>query len=276
MYSDQITAVILGIIEGLTEYIPVSSTGHLIIAGDILNFQGDKSKLFEVFIQLGAILTIVFLYPKFFINLIPFNLKQGKIIKSAENSFTGLDGLLKLGFGALPVFILGFLTHSFIKEKLFNSFTVAIGLFLGAILIIYSENRNKSPIKKNIQDLTIKDCLLVGLFQCLALWPGVSRSGATIIGGLLIGFERKLAAEFSFLLAVPVLSAAVLYDVYKNFNLLSEEDIPMFATGFIVSFIVALFAVKYFLNYLKQKDFKIFAYYRIILAMLVIYYTLKN
>lgn len=265
MLSTELIAFILGVVEGITEFIPVSSTGHLILVGNVLGFHDEKAKLFEIFIQLGAILAVVVLYPKFFLNLIPL----GK--KTEGASFSGIQGLIKLGFAALPVFVLGFLAHGFIKEKLFNPFTVAIGLFLGSLLILFAESKNKSPDKNVITDITIKDCILVGLFQCLALWPGVSRAGATIIGGLLIGFERRLAAEFSFLLAVPVLTVAVLYDVYKNFKLVSADDFNMFAIGFVTSFVVAVFAVKFFLGYLKSKDFKVFAYYRILLAVVVIY-----
>lgn len=265
MLSNELTALVLGIVEGLTEYIPVSSTGHLILAGNLLGFHDERAKLFEVFIQLGAILAVVILYPKFFLKLIPAGSKSEQ-----GEGFSGWQGLVKLGFGALPVFVLGFLAHGYIKEKLFNPFTVAIGLIAGSVLILFAEFKNKNPKRHSIQDLTLLDCLKVGLFQCLSLWPGFSRAGATIVGGLLLGFERRLAAEFSFLLAVPVMTVAVAYDVYKSRHLLAVDDAGMFAIGFVTSFVVALLAVKFFLNYLKNKDFKVFAYYRIVLAILVL------
>ncbi len=270
MLSNEFIAFILGVVEGLTEFIPVSSTGHLIIAADFLGFHGEKAKLFEIFIQLGAILAIVILYPRFFLNLIP-----GKSKQNSPSAFHGVNGLIKLGVAALPVFIFGFIAHGYIKEHLFNSTTVAIGLIVGSVLILFAESKNSrskevGSSKSEISEITIADCLKIGLFQCLALWPGVSRSGATIIGGLQIGLERKLAAEFSFLLAVPVLTAAVLYDVYKNYKLITIDDCSMFGIGFFTSLIVALFAVKFFLSYIKTSNFKLFAYYRIVLAVVVL------
>jgi undecaprenyl-diphosphatase len=264
MLSKELTAFVLGIVEGLTEYIPVSSTGHLILVGNVLGFSDDKAKLFEIFIQLGAILAIVVLYPRFFMRLIP---RSGE---ERGQGFEGIEGIKKLAIGALPVFIVGFLAHDFIKSKLFNPTTVAAGLIAGSFFILYAEFKNKNPVRKTMSDLSYKDCLIVGIFQCFSLWPGVSRAGATIVGGLLAGFERRLAAEFSFLLAVPVLTVAVAYDVYKNRHLIMTDDAGMFAIGFVTSFFVALLAVKFFLNFLKNKNFKIFAYYRIVLAILVL------
>lgn len=263
--SPELIALVLGIVEGLTEFLPVSSTGHLILAGHALGFVGEKAKFFEVFIQLGAIIAVVILYPRFFLRLIPGRDKPGQ-----GDTFSGVEGLMKLGMGTLPVLLVGFLLHGFIKRHLFNPFTVAIGLILGSVLILYVERRNLSAKRSAIEQITYLDCLKVGLFQCLALWPGVSRAGATIVGALLLGFERKLAAEFSFLLAVPALTAAVLYDIYKNHNLLTSGDAVFFAIGFFVSLVTAIVAIRGFLGYLKRHNFAIFAYYRLVLALAVL------
>ena len=264
--SDELKALILGIVEGLTEYLPVSSTGHLILAGQALDYTGEKAHFFEVFIQLGAILAVVVLYPRFFLNL--FNFSE---TKKYRHSFYGLDGLLKLFCGIFPILAVGYLFHSHIKDKLFNPATVAVGLIVGALFILFVENRRPIVRRTSIAEITLKDCFLVGLFQCMALWPGMSRSASTIIGALLIGFDRKLAAEFSFLLAVPVMVIAVSYDVYKNYHLLGFEDIPVFAIGFVTSFIFAMLAIKVFLKFLQSHNFKVFAYYRILLACTVFY-----
>jgi undecaprenyl-diphosphatase len=259
--SDTYLAIILGIVEGLTEYLPVSSTGHLIIASEFLNFKGPRAESFEIFIQAGAILAVLVLYYKYFLRLLDF--------RDKKNNFSGIHGIGKLFVGAFPIFALGFVFHKSIKTYLFSPFTVAVGLALGAIVILLAEKRIKQPKKLLVEDLTYLDCLKVGIFQCLALWPGVSRSGATIIGGLLLGFERKLAAEFSFILAVPVLLVACTYDLLKS---LQREDIFLFGLGFVVSFIVALLSVRVLVAIVQKYSFVPFAYYRLLLAGMVIWY----
>lgn len=266
--SESIIAIILGIVEGITEYLPVSSTGHLIIAGHLLNFTGQKADTFEIFIQSGAILAVLVLYFQYFLRLLDFR------AESQENGFSGWNGLSKLFVAALPCLILGKISHKYIKEYLFSPTTVAVGLGLGAIVILLVERRTISSTKEQVSQLTLADCFKVGLFQCLALWPGVSRSGATIIGGLILGFERKLAAEFSFILAVPVLLAACGYDLLKNIHVLQISDVPMFAIGFFVSFIVAMLAIKSLVAFVQKSNFIPFAYYRLVVAILILCFAI--
>ncbi len=259
--SEWMKAVLLGLVEGLTEFIPVSSTGHLIITGDLLAFKGNAASTFEVFIQLGAILAVVFLYKERFIGLLDFKKKTG---------LSGMNGLLLLAVTTAPALVVGFLVHSYIKTYLFNPFTVALGLGVGGLIMIVAENR--LPVSKinKIDELKPRDALFVGLFQCLAMWPGVSRSGATIVGGMLVGIERKTAAEYSFLAAVPVMCAASIYDLYKSRAFLSASDIPIFLIGFVVSFISAWFAIKFFIRLLGKYTLKPFGWYRVGMALLIL------
>lgn len=265
MLSNHLIAAILGLVEGLTEFIPVSSTGHLILVAHALGFTGDKASFFEVFIQLGAVLAVVLLYSRFFFNLFRFDK-----LSAGEEAFRGWDGLYKLGLGCLPAFVAGFLFHSYVKNHLFNPQTVAIGLAMGGLVLLLIERRSLRPKRTRISEITARDCILIGLFQCLALWPGVSRSGATIIGALIIGFDRRLAAEFSFLLAVPVLAAAASFDLFQNYHLLVAEDYGMLLTGLAVSFLTAIAAIRFFITYLQNHSFNVFGYYRLALAALVL------
>ncbi|NWJ45220.1 MAG: undecaprenyl-diphosphate phosphatase [Chloroflexi bacterium] len=259
-----IKATILGIVEGLTEFVPVSSTGHLIIANHLVGFTGDRANTFDVFIQLGAILAVVILYWRRFLGL--FDFSNGM----KETRFAGLNGLLLLLITSIPAFILGFLGRDFIKDKLFNPLTVAIGLLVGGIALILVE-RFLPPVKEQgLDSLTWKDALVVGLFQCLALWPGTSRSAATIVGAMLWGVQRKTAAEYSFFAAVPILFFATIYDMIKSLKYLSTSDIPVFGVGFLVSFIAAWFAVKFFINLIGKITMVPFGWYRIAVALLVI------
>jgi undecaprenyl-diphosphatase len=258
---DLFNAVILGIVEGLTEFIPVSSTGHLIIAGHLLGFEGAKASTFEVFIQLGAILAVVVLYKERFFHLFDF---------SRTRSFAGVNGLVLLGLTTLPALIFGAIAHKFIKEHLFNTTTVAIGLGIGGIGILLAERFLPKAEKHGLDALRPKDALLIGLFQCLSLWPGVSRAGATILGGMIIGTERKTAAEYSFLAAVPVMFAATAYDLYKSLPFLDASDTAFFAVGFIVSFIAAWLAVKTFIQLLSRYTLSPFGWYRIAAAILLL------
>lgn len=258
---DLLNAVILGIVEGVTEFLPVSSTGHLIIAGHLLGFEGAKASTFEVFIQLGAILAVVVLYKERVFHLLDFSRTRG---------FAGVNGMLLLGLTTVPALIAGFLAHKFIKEHLFNTTTVAIGLGIGGIGILLAERFLPKAEKHGLDSLGPKDALLIGLFQCLALWPGISRAGATILGGMIIGTERKTAAEYSFLAAVPVMFAATAYDLYKSLPFLEASDATFFAVGFIVSFIAAWLAVKTFIQLLARYTLNPFGWYRIIAAVLLL------
>ena len=258
---EYLTAIILGLVEGVTEFIPISSTGHLILVGRLLNFEGVRASTFEIFIQFGAILAVVFLYKDRFIHLLDLRKSEG---------LAGLKGIGMLSLTTLPAVIIGVATRSFIKERLFNPFTVAIGLGLGGLAILLVERGRLKGERFGLDSLTWWDALYVGLFQCLALWPGVSRSAATILGGMLIGVERKTAAEYSFLAAVPALSGAAIYDLYKSLPALQPSDAIIFGIGFIVAFISALLAVKYFLKLLSAHDLIPFGWYRIGLALVVL------
>ena len=262
---DIIKAIIEGIVEGLTEFAPVSSTGHLILVGDLIGFTGDKAKTFEIFIQLGSILAVVVLYFRRFLSL--FGLAK---IKGEEHPMN----LLHLIIAAIPAVILGFLLHDFIKNVLFSPTTVLIGLVAGGVLLIIADKRRKPVKSESIDSLSYKQAFQIGLFQCLALWPGFSRSGSTISGGLLIGAGYKASAEFSFILAVPMMIGATGLDLFKSLNTLSASDIPLFLTGFVTAFIVAMVAIVFFLKLLQRVKLTPFAIYRFILAALFSLYML--
>ncbi len=256
-----IRAAALGLIEGLTEFIPVSSTGHLILVGDLIDFSGPVANTFRVFIQPGAILAAVFLYKDRFIQLVHFQSKSG---------FAGINGCLLLGISTAPALLSGALAHSFIKQHLFTPLTVAIGLGVGGIGMLLVERFISPGEKSNLDDFTWREALTVGLFQCLALWPGMSRSASTMIGGMVSGVDRKTAAEYSFLVAVPVLFAASIYDLYKSLHLLHVSDIPIFITGFISSFIFASLAIQFVIRFLKSHTLRPFAWYRIVLSVILL------
>lgn len=253
-------AFLLGVVEGLTEFIPVSSTGHLIVAGHLLGFDGPRAATFDVFIQLGAILAVVFLYSQRFSSLFSFK---------KENGFSGLNGLTLLALTTFPALFFGAMAHSFIKEHLFSPITVAIGLGVGGVAILLAEARLPKAKRLGLDALEWKDALLIGSFQCLAMWPGVSRSASTIVGGMMIGVERKTAAEYSFLAAVPVMCAATIFDIYKSRTFLEASDIPIFFIGFVVSFVSALFALRFFIRILGRYTLKLFGWYRIGAAIFI-------
>jgi undecaprenyl-diphosphatase len=259
---DLFHAVILGIVEGLTEFIPVSSTGHLIVAGHLLGFEGPRAATFEIFIQLGAILAVVFLYKERFFHLCTFRTPAG---------FSGPRGLVLLGFTTLPALVFGALTHRFIKGYLFTPITVALGLGLGGAGILLMELFLPRVKKSGLDALHYRDAVAVGLFQCLALWPGMSRSACTIVGGMAVGIDRGTAAQYSFLAAVPVMFAATILDLYKSLPILQRSDVPMFCAGFVVSFIAAWVAVKFFLRFLGSHTLNIFGWYRIIVALTILW-----
>ncbi|WP_159565690.1 undecaprenyl-diphosphate phosphatase [Budvicia diplopodorum] len=262
-------ACILGIVEGLTEFLPVSSTGHMIIVGELLGFTGDKASTFEVVIQLGSILAVVVVFWRRLFGLIGIHF--GDVPHEGKGK-----GRLTLGhiiLGMLPAVITGFALHDDIKEYLFGTKTVVYALIAGGLLLIAAEIlKPKKPRAEGIDDMTYRQAFIIGCFQCLALWPGFSRSGATISGGMLIGVSRYAASEFSFILAVPMMLGATALVLYKSFSQLVSGDLPMFAVGFFTAFIVALLAIKTFLSFIKRFSFIPFAIYRFFIAG-VIYFV---
>ena len=260
-------AVILGIVEGLTEFLPVSSTGHLIIAGDLLNFTGEKAASFEIFIQLGAILAVMVLYWQRFVGLIP----QDGFRLGKKNGFKGYQGILLLALTTLPALVAGYLARHVIRAYLFGPMTVALALGVGGIAILLAEKYKPQTRTSSLDELSYFQALMIGCFQCFALWPGMSRSASTIVGGLLSGLGRKVATEYSFLAAVPVMIAATGYDLLKSWKLLEISDIPFFAIGFLVSFIVAAAAIKTFIALVQRWSLAPYAYYRILIAPIIWY-----
>lgn len=252
-------ALILGIVEGFTEFLPISSTGHLILVGNLFGFTGQKAATFEVFIQLGAILAVVVLFRRRFIGL----------ANTKVTGFAGVKGLKLLAITTLPAVIAGFLLHGIIKEKLFNPLTVAIGLLVGGIIIIIVERWHKPSEGVEVEQITEKQALKVGLFQLLALWPGFSRAGATIIGGRLVGLSDNAAVEYSFLAAVPLMIAAVGYDLVKSIPNLSSSDFGIFFVGFVAAFLSALVAIKFLVAIVARYSLAPFGWYRIGLAIII-------
>ena len=254
-------AAIMGIVEGATEFLPISSTGHLILAGDLLGFLNhDKRNLFEIAIQLGAILAVVWEYRTRFIS-----------------TFAGIGRdpvanrlVINLGIAFLPLAILGLTFGSIIKAYLFKPVPVAIAFIVGAFIILWAENRKHAITIETVDDIRPIDALKLGFAQAVALIPGMSRSGSTIIGGLFFGLSRKAAAEFSFFLAVPTLGIASIYSLYKERALLSVDDLGIWATGFIFAFISAMVAVRALIKYVSNHDFTIFAWYRIVFGLIVL------
>jgi undecaprenyl-diphosphatase len=253
-------ALVLGIVEGLTEFLPVSSTGHLILVGQLLNFNDEKGKVFEIAIQFAAILAVVWEYRA--------RLGHALVSVTTEPASRRLATNLIVAF--LPAAILGFLFIKQIKHYLFNPIVVASALIIGGVLILWAERRKHVIRAEAVDDMTWPDALKVGFAQALAMIPGTSRSGATIIGGLFFGLSRKTAAEFSFFLAIPTMFAATFYDVYKNWQLFSADDIGMFAVGSAASFICALLAVRGLIRFISRHDFTVFAWYRIVFGVLVL------
>lgn len=253
-------AAVLGLVEGATEFIPVSSTGHLILAQDLLNYQGAKAESFAIFIQLGAILAVVWLY----------RTKVFGVLSSAGQNPQSRQLLVNLAVAFLPAAIVGFLVHDWIKEYLFNPVTVAWALLVGGIVILLIEKWDPAVTVEEADYIPVRTALGIGLAQVLSLFPGVSRSGATIMGARSLGLSRRAATEFSFFLAIPVMFAATGYDLVKSLDALSAADAPVFAVGFIVSFISAVIVVKAFLAFVSRKSFAGFAWYRIIFGALLL------
>ncbi|MDI7659963.1 undecaprenyl-diphosphate phosphatase [Cronobacter universalis] len=260
-----LVAAILGIVEGLTEFLPVSSTGHMIIVGHLLGFEGDTAKTFEVVIQLGSILAVVVMFWRRLFGLIGIHFGH----PPHEGLGKGRLSLIHILLGMVPAVVLGLVFHDFIKS-LFNPINVMYALVVGGVLLIIAEVlKPKEPKAPGLDDMTYRQAFFIGCFQCLALWPGFSRSGATISGGMLVGVSRYAASEFSFLLAVPMMMGATALDLYKSIGFLTMADLPMFAVGFVTAFVVALVAIKTFLHIIKRISFIPFAIYRFIVAAAV-------
>lgn len=260
-FDEVVIAVVLGIVEGLTEFVPISSTGHLIVAGELLGFEGERATTFEIFIQLGAILAVALLYRERLRRLLNLGPGQG------VNGRTGL-GLLALT--TLPALVFGAAFSGLITDRLFNPTTVAVGWGVGGVALLLVERFRPPPTTSGLDQLRWRDALVIGLAQCLALWPGVSRAAATMSGGMLRGIDRRTAAEYSFLAAMPVLTAATILNLYESRDLLTTADLPMFAIGFGVSFVTAWFAVRFFLRLLATWTLRPFGWYRIVAAAVVL------
>jgi len=258
--TETLSAIVLGFVEGLTEFLPVSSTGHLILVGQLIGFTGEKAASFDIIIQLGAILSVVVLYwQRFWWLLSPKPL----------HPFSGVRGLWLLFLTSLPASVVGLLAHTAIKTHLFGPVTVAMALAVGALMIFWVERRHGRDRFYELDEMTPGLAFGIGWFQCLALWPGFSRSAATIMGGMLLGAKRSLAAEYSFIAAVPIMFAATLFDFFKNASLFSRDDLGILAIGFVVSFLSALLAVKVFILLVKRISLVPFAWYRLVLAGVV-------
>lgn len=263
--STFLIALVLGILEGLTEFLPISSTGHLIIASDLLGFTGPRAATFNIIIQLGAILAVCWHYRQ----------KLTGVAVGLPSDPAARRFVWNLVIAFIPAAILGFFFHDMIKQVLFSPLVVAVALIIGGIVILLIERQTHDVQVETADDLSWRHALKVGIAQTLALIPGVSRSGATIMGGLVSGLSRKAATEFSFFLAIPVMFAATAYDLFKSWEILQPADLPVFATGFVAAFISALIAVRFLLRFVSSHDFSSFAWYRIAFGLLVLgYYTL--
>lgn len=254
-------ALLLGLVEGLTEFLPISSTGHLIVFGSLLNFNG-KENVFEIAIQLGAVLAVVFEYRQRFIHVLT-HLGKDEVV----NRF-----VMNLAIAFVPAAAVGLLFDDYIERLLFNPISVATALVVGGLVILWIEKRAKSlqPRVKNVDDMRAKDALAVGLAQILALIPGTSRSGSTIMGGMWWGLERKTATEFSFFLAVPIMVAATGYKLLKHRNDFTSDDVGLIVIGFVAAFVAAMLAIRVLLKFVATKNYVPFAYYRIVFGGVIL------
>ncbi len=254
-------AAVMGVVEGFTEFLPISSTGHLFLAGALLGFDDEKAKVFDIAIQTGASFAVILVYWE----------KIRSTLKALPYQVEAQRFVLNVFIGFLPAVILGLLFGKFIKAHLFTPWVVATTFIVGGFIILWAERRPPSSVRiRAVEDMRGRDALMVGLVQCLAMVPGTSRSGATIIGGMLLGLSRKAATDFSFFLAIPTLIGAGVYSLYKERALLSFEDIPMFATGLVVSFVSAWICVRWLLKYIASHSFEVFAWYRIAFGLVVL------
>ena len=255
-----IQALILGVVEGLTEFLPISSTGHQIIVADLLDFGGERAMAFNIIIQLGAILAVVWEFRRKILDVV-----TGLPTQRNAQRFT-----LNLLIAFMPAVVLGVIFANLIHHYLFNPITVATALVVGGVIMLWAERRQHEVHAESVDEITWKDALKVGFAQCLAMIPGTSRSGSTIIGGLLFGLSRKTATEFSFFLAMPTMVGAAVYSGYKYRDLFQPADLPVFAVGFVTSFIFAMIAVKGLLKFIANHSYAAFAWYRIVFGLLIL------
>lgn len=260
MLPDLVKALVLGVVEGLTEFLPISSTGHLILAGALLDFNDEKAKVFEIVIQTGAVLAVVWEYRARF----------AKVLGGLGSDPAARRFALNIVVAFMPAAVLGLLLGKHIKELLFRPIVVALAFIIGALVIIWAERREHVTRVETVDEVTPWDALRIGAAQTLALIPGTSRSGATIIGGLFVGLSRKAAAEFSFFLAIPTLIAAAGYDALKNRALFTASDAGLFGVGTVAAFVSAFLCVRWLLRYVSRHDFTAFAWYRIAFGALVL------
>jgi undecaprenyl-diphosphatase len=259
--GDVVNAVLLGLLEGLTEFLPVSSTGHLILAGRLLGFEGEASKTFKIVIQLGAILAVLVVYRQRFWD----------VLKGLGNRDAGAVAFTRnIALGFLPAAVVGLFIYSMVKAMMETPAIVAWALIVGGIAILIIERSVRVPRFESVEAISWRIALGIGIVQCVAMVPGVSRSGATIMGALLMGVERRTAAEFSFFVAVPTMIAAAAYDLYKSWDLLSVDDFGIILIGFAVSFVVAALVVKAFVALVSRYGFKPFAWYRIVIGIVAL------
>ncbi len=270
---ENLLAALMGVVEGVTEFLPISSTGHLILAGHFFGFNErvgkDVADAFDIVIQLGAILAVVAAYPHRFTGLLRLNDNRG---------LTGLRGIGLLVITSIPASIVAWLAREMIHEKLFNPISVAMALAVGALWILAVEHYRPRAKVEGVDSLTWREALYIGLFQCFSLWPGMSRSASTILGGMMSGVERKTATEYSFFAAVPIMIAATLYEAYKKRELFQGAHLTMLAIGFVVSFVFAWLAVKFFIRLLSRHTLVPFGWYRLALAgtVLALWLTLGS
>lgn len=253
-------AIALGIVEGLTEFIPVSSTGHLILLVDILKFQGPPGKVFEIIIQLGAILAVCWVYKE----------KLWHVLIGLPKDKNAQHFTFNIILAFLPAAVIGVLAHDFIKQVLFSPWVVSTTLILGGFVILWIESKERSPRYHEVDNLPYVTAFKIGCCQVLAMIPGVSRSGATIMGSLLLGVDRKVATEFSFFLAVPTMLGATVYDIYKNYGYLNGTDSTIIIVGFLAAFLAAMLVVRTVIAFISKHGFAPFAWYRIILGSLML------
>ncbi|WP_079202352.1 undecaprenyl-diphosphate phosphatase [Pseudomonas sp. CC6-YY-74] len=255
-----VQSFILGVVEGITEFLPISSTGHQIIVADLIDFSGERAMAFNIIIQLGAILAVVWQFRRKIIEVVVGLPREAEAQRFTAN--------LLVAF--LPAVILGVSFADLIQQYLFNPITVAAALIVGGVIMLWAERREHVIHAESVDDMTWKDALKVGFAQCLAMIPGTSRSGATIIGGLLFGLSRKAATEFSFFLAMPTMVGAAVYSGYKYRELFLPADLPVFAIGFVTSFIFAMIAVRALLKFIGSHSYAVFAWYRIGFGLLIL------
>ena len=254
-------AAVMGVVEGLTEFLPISSTGHLILAGALLGFDDDKAKVFDIAIQTGAILAVIIVYWQ----------KISSTVRALPHSADAQRFALNVFIAFVPAVILGLMFGKAIKANLFTPEVVATTFIIGGFIILWAERRQAVALHiGEVEDMRWQDALKVGLVQCLAMIPGTSRSGATIIGGMLLGMSRKAATDFSFYLAIPTLIGAGAYSLYKDRALLSMADVPMFAVGLVFSFLSAWVCVRWLLKFISTNSFEVFAWYRIVFGLVVL------